>query len=237
MRATRAAAAAGAILVSTSAHAGVEAALGVGLGLSADLADAASAGETRLRPGPELTVPLRLRLLDPLRLRVDLSVTYASGVDELTWQDSAEGVPVRRTDADSHAAFFGGVRGSAGLEVQIPLSGRVRPFFAADVGVAGVGMFHALREEAAVLLDPAQNDLGDPGNIDPYTIQPALWTHAAVGATAQLNDRLELVVELGYGSAFVGSRALAKTALAQDARREAFALNPLRAMVGVAWKL
>lgn len=221
----------------SSAMAGSEVSLGLSLGVGGDLGDRASAGQTRLGVGPTLSVPLRVRIVDPVRFRADLSLTEASGLDQLTWTGEVEGVPVRFTDDDGHLAIFGGLGLTVGFEAQVPLAGRARPYLALDAGVMGVGMFHALREASSVLLDPEQNDVGNPRNLDPYTIQATVVGDLALGTSIRATDRLEVFVEFGYSSAFVGPKALRKTPSEADARREAFAFNPLRGTVGLAWRL
>ncbi|HMV70229.1 MAG TPA: hypothetical protein PKA64_25535, partial [Myxococcota bacterium] len=161
----------------------------------------------------------------------------ASGVDQLTWSGSIDGIPLRFEDAEGHLAILGGLGAEAGLEAQVPLRGPVRPYAYGELGLLGVGMFHAMRDETAVLLDPTQNDLGNPRNIDPYTLQAVFDAGLGGGVRVSAGERVEIRVELGYGSAFVGPRALRKTAPEQEARREAFAFNPLRAVVGLSWRL
>jgi hypothetical protein len=220
-----------------AAWAGVDVWMGVGAGVADDLGDAASAGETRLRAGPAAVVPVRFGLSPWLRLRVDLRFEVGFGVDQLTWDEVYDGAVVRRTDGDTHRAFVGALGGELGLEVQVPVNGPVRPFLAASAGVVGVGAYHALSEDTAVLLDPEQNRLGEPGNLDPYTVQPAVSYGVGAGAAWRARDRVDLWVEIGYGGAFLPAKALRKTPVDLDARREAFAWNPFRATVGVLFKL
>ena len=220
-------------LVMAPAVAGVEVRVGAGLGLVADLNDRVSNGETRLRAGPSLVVPVRFEVSPHVRLRVDLNLETASGVDELTWLGDVDGVPVRRTDADGHLAIFGGLGLNFGLQASVPVRGPARPYLAAGGGLFGVGMYHALRDGTAVLLDPDQNDLGDPGNIDPYTLSVAGNLFVAGGVEVEVQKRVELWVEIGYSAALVGAAPLRKTPEAFDARREAFVWNPLRAGLGV----
>lgn len=216
-----------------AAMAGVDARVGVGLGLSADLPDGASAGETRLRPGGYVGVPVRLDVAPLVRLRGDVRLELAGGVDELTWDEAVDGATVRRTDADGHLAIVGALGFELGASVYAPVAGRARPFLGLGGGLMAVGVYHALRDETAVLLDPTQNDLGNPRNIDPYTVQAVGTVHVVGGVDVRLTRRVELSVEVGYGSALVGARALRKTAAASDARREAFGWNPLRAGLAV----
>lgn len=224
-------------LASGPAWAGPDVSVGLAAGVAVDMKDAASEGQTRLGAGAEVRVPVRVQLLDALALRADLRLASGSGVDQLTWTAAVDGVPIRFTDEDAHLAILGGLGAELGLEAQIPLKGRARPYLFGEVGVLGVGMFHAMRGGTAILLDPTQNDLGNPRNLDPYTLQAALDAGLGAGLLVRAGERVEIRVELGYSSAFVGPRALEKTAPEQEARREAFAYNPLRAVVGLSWRL
>jgi hypothetical protein len=154
-------------------------------------------------------------------------------VDELTWQEELDGASVRRTDADGHLAILGGLGVNVGFQASAPVRGPARPYVAAGGGLFGVGVYHALRDGTAVLLDPDQNDLGDPGNIDPYTLTAAGNVFVAGGLEVEVQKQVELWVEIGYSAALVGAAPLRKTSVALDARREAFAWNPLRAGLGV----
>jgi hypothetical protein len=172
-----------------------------------------------------------------VRVRLDLRYEMGLGRDELTWNETIDGAVVRRSDADGHAAFVGVLGAEVGIDAIVPVAGRVRPYFGATVGVAGVGAYHSLREDTAVLLDPELNDPQDPMNIDPYTLQAVASVSGAAGVTWRAQERLDLCFEMGYGSAFIASRALRKSPSELDARREAFAWNPFRVSVGVLFKL
>lgn len=221
----------------SAAVAGDVASLGLSVGLVGDLRDRASQGETRLSPGVSVAVPLRLSVLDALRVRADLHFSTAWGDDQLTWTRTVGDSSVRLQDAGSQTAYVGVLGLSVGIEAHVPVKGAVRPYGYATVGVAGVGVYHALRGETAELLDPAQNEIGNPRNLDPYTLQAALEAGAGLGVSARVSRKVEVWFETGYSGAFVGPATLRKTAPSAEARREAFAWNPLRASVGVVFPL
>jgi hypothetical protein len=224
-------------VASNAATAGADVWLGAGVGVSEDLVDGASGEHTRLGVGPSLFVPLRVGLTPWMRLRLDLRLEVGFGVDQLTWNEEIDGVQVRRTDADTHRAFVGALGGELGVEARIPTGAKVEPYVGAGVGVVGVGAYHALSEDTAVLLDPDQNRLGEPGNLDPYTVQASVSYSLAAGAAWRARDAVDLWVEIGYGGAFLPSQSLRKAPVELDARREAFAWNPFRVAVGVLFKL
>lgn len=207
--------------------------LGAAAGVAVDLPDRASGDDTRFGAGPRLLLPFRVAFDAPVRLRIDLEGEGAGGLDRLEW--TADGTRVQ--DDDSHKAFLGLVGLHLGADVVIPTGGRVQPHVGASIGVAGVGVFHALRGGSAALLDPDQNDLGNPRNLDPHTVQAAVVPQVALGLVAALSDRVDLLVETGYAGAFLPAASLRRTAEAQGAERGALAWNPIRASVGVLVRL
>jgi hypothetical protein len=221
----------------SAASAATTVSMGLGAGVAADLGDKASDGNTRLGVGPGAVIPIRIAPLDFLRIRLDVRCEMGFGVDQLTWSETIDGVEVRRTDDDAHRAFVGNLSVETGLDVVIPTGGGTQPYLAGTIGVGMVGAYHVLDGGSAVLLDPGLNDLDDPRNIDPYTLQPALVAGVAAGLTIRASDKVDLWLETGYSAAVVGPRSLRKTAPELDARREAFAWNPIRAGLGFAVKL
>lgn len=220
------------LLTAGSARA-ADVAMGIGAGVVADLPDRASAGATRFGVGPSVVVPVAITPVPYLRLRIDLRLEQATGVDQLTWTRTTDGLDERVEDADEHTAFLFGVGLLAGVDGVLPVAGRVQPHLGVSVGALGVGVFHALRGTSLVLLDPDANDLGNPRNIDPYTLQIAPVVMGRLGLVARLGDRVDLWVETGYSSAFVGPRPLVKAPPELDARRQAFAWNPIVGAVGI----
>jgi hypothetical protein len=217
----------------------VEVHAGVGIGVMADLADAASrAGlasepDTRWGPGFSVSVPVRVAVHDLVRLRVDPRLEVAQGVDQLTWDAGVFGVDARAQDDGAHEAWLGLLGLDLGAEVMVPVGGPVRPTLHAAFGLWGVGTFHALRGQSLALLDPAQNDVGDVRNLDPYALQLVPGGIVGAGVQAAVADGVQVGVELSYGGGYARPAALRKAPDALDARREAFAVNPIRATLTV----
>jgi hypothetical protein len=214
-------------------------AVGVGIGVMADLSDAASrpAGapeaDTRWGPGIAVSVPVRVALHELVRLRIDPRLEVASGVDQLTWDAGVFGVDARAQDDGAHEAWLGLAGVDLGAEVVVPVAGAVRPTLHAALGMWGVGAFHALRGESLALLDPAQNVVGDARNRDPYTVQFVPGGTVGAGVLASVGAGVQIGAELSYGGGFVAPAALRKAPEGLDGRREAFAVNPIRATLSV----
>lgn len=215
----------------------VRADIGLGVGAVADLPDRASAGDTRLGPGAMFRLPIKVHLTPVVALRVDIGVEGCKGVDQLTWTVDADGLRYRVEDADDHHAYIVSGIAQLGLDLTVPVRGRTRPVFGVSGGVAVVAALHALRGSTTVLLDPAVNGAGDTSDLDPYTSQVAPWVSVDAGLTSALAPRVDLWVTAGYGAAFVAPRGLYKALPALEARREAFAWNPVRAAIGVSFRL
>lgn len=215
----------------------VRADLGLGLGLAADMPDRASHGDTRLEAGATFRVPIRVHLSPVVALRLDLGVEGCRGVDQLTWNVNADGLVYRVEDADEHRAYVVSALADLGVDLTVPVRGRTRPVFGLSGGLAVVGVFHALRGSTTALLDPALHDGSDSSTLDPHTLQVAPWAAVDAGLTSAVAPRVDLWVTAGYGAAFVAPRGLRKAPPALDARREAFAWNPLRAAIGVSFRL
>lgn len=208
--------------------------VGVGVGVATDLGDPASADHTRFKPGPSLAVPVRWNLTEEsgdvlLRLRATGRAELAMGNDQLTWDVGVAGTTVRVSD-DEHLAVLthGGV--IVGPEVVIP-NGEVSPYFGAGLGLGWIGTYHSLSGDSAVLLDPEQNDLDNPNNLDPYTSQAVIQTEMVVGV--DLATEQPLFLELSMGGAWVGERALKKSPERSAATRSAYGWNPVRLTAGV----
>jgi hypothetical protein len=85
------------------------------------------------------------------------------------------------------------------------------------------------------LLDPAQNQLGDPGNIDPFASSVVLAYEVGIGV--RLDGPVVPWVELGYANAYLPEAPLSKTPSKLDASRAAFGWNTARCAVGVSFSL
>ena len=218
------------------AHAG-KAWMGIGAGVVADMGDRASGESVDFGVGPQLVVPIRIDTTDWLRVRIDLGLEGGWGLDQLTWSRDIMGEATRFTDDGQHLAIIGVLALDAGIEADIPLRGIARPYLGATLGVGGVGAYHAMRGETAILLDPEQNDIGNPRNIDPHTVQAVLRTGVSLGLRIRASDKVAVYAETGYSAALVGQKALKKARPELDAQREAFAWNPLRGSLGVVFRL
>ncbi|MFT5456803.1 MAG: hypothetical protein ACI9K2_003291 [Myxococcota bacterium] len=203
--------------------------IGVGAGLAADLADPASASHTRFAVGPSLLVPVSLGLGEYAAFRANLRADLATGRDRVTWA-----VGDQRTADDDHFAMLASAGLTLGAEVTFA-RGTVQPFLVAAAGPAWVGTFHSFSGPTAVLLDPAQNDLANSGNVDPATSQLVLAYEAALGA--RTDGPVAPWLEAGFSNAWVGERDLRKTPPASKARRSAYGWNALRLAVGIGFEL
>jgi hypothetical protein len=231
--------------------AAAEVTVGLGGGVSADLPDRLSTYEgvrhTAFKPGAAVIVPLRFRWKDTIGLAVDLSTTFAGGRDRLTWS-----LPLGSSRADfyddDHRAWLSSFDLRVGPELTIPLSGPFRPYVGVNAGVALVSVFHdlagndagaepsAIDADTAVLYDTSTYAYG-AGALDPWSFQGTFVADARVGGRLRLGDRFDLWLEAGYGTSFVPSAHLRKTTSELQARRAAFAWNPVRAALGFAVRL
>lgn len=209
--------------------------LGVGVALAIDLPDPASKGSARFVPGPSLWVPFRWTVVPLARARLDLRADLApGGTDTVRWTEEVDGEPVE-VHSTGHFAMFVAVGLSAGVDFLIPVKGKVAPYLGADLGVAWVGTFHSFEGATRPLLDPDQNDLDDPGNLDPYTTQWAPLTDLHGGVDVPLSEGVALWVETGYSVAFLNARDLRKTPPELDATRDPYGWNAFRIGTGVSF--
>lgn len=206
--------------------------LGVGAALALDLPDRASKDYASFGPGPSLLVPLRVGLTEHARLRSTLRADLGFGSDRVTWGVEVDGQQLRVASED-HWAMLAAAGLTVGPEVSLPVSGPVVPYLGAELGAAWVGTYHAFGPDAAILLDPDQNELDNPKNVDPYTTQLALLTDLHAGVSLGAGDGVGGWAELGYSAAYLGARTLNKSPAEIDARREAYGWNPLRLAAGV----
>ena len=128
---------------------------------------------------------------------------------------------------------------TVGAEARVPDEDLpVVPLAGFGVGGAWVGTWHSFGvaesgADTTLLLDPAENDLSDPNNIDPYATNLALLVDVYGGAAIPLTDSLDGVVEIGYSVAFLPGEELQKATPGLDAQRDAFGWNALRLQAGV----
>lgn len=214
-----------------------EVSAGFGLGIGTDMPDKVSKDYANFGPGPGLLIPLWWELGSAARLRATARADMAMGSDRVTWAAGAvDGSDVRLYD-DDHLAVLVAASLTVGGEVVIPGSG-VAPYLGAELGPAWIGTYHSLDgATATALLDPEQNELDNPGNIDPYTGQVAWRSDVHLGVQPSIGDTSSAWLELGYSLAFVGEKALRKTPEDIDARRAPYGYNAIRLGVGLAFEL
>lgn len=228
----------GALLLPTSALA-TEGSVGVQLGATLDLPDRVSGGYTRFGPGGGLAVPVRFRIGEHAYLRAALRLDAATGNDRVTWDQTAGDRIVRMSSRD-HFTLLTAAALTVGGEVRAPVDWPALPFLGASVGGTWVGTWHSFGisdsgVDTTPLLDPAQNDLSNPNNIDPWAGGFAVLAELHAGAAIPVGSSMELLFEAGYGVAFLPEAELRKAPPALQARRSAFGWNPIRIQAGLAF--
>lgn len=220
--------------------------IGVGAGVAFDLPDRAStlqAGDpvrtvrTGFGPGPLLRIPFRWQVAPLARVRVDADLSLATGQDVVTWTQQIDGEPVDFFDADHFTmALSAGL--SVGADLFVPVGDAlIAPYLGADLGGGWMGVYHSFGGRTQVLLDPEQNDLENPNNVDPYTSQAVFLSELHAGAEVAAGTGLAVWLEAGYSVAFVPARDLKKTPTGLNARREPFGYNAVRIAVGLNFSL
>lgn len=213
-------------------------ALGALVGTSFDLPDASSGEHTRFGPGGSLSVPLRVELAPYAFFRATLRADAGTGRDRVSWAAVAGDQDVRLASSD-HWAMLTAASLTVGAEGRLPGEDLpVVPLAGFGVGGAWVATWHSFGVsdsgvDTTILMDPAQNDLADPNNIDPYAANLALLVDVYGGAAIPLSDSLDGVVEIGYSVAFLPGEELQKATPGLDAQRDAFGWNALRLQAGV----
>lgn len=215
-------------------------ALGASLGVSYDLPDRVSGGQTRFGPGPTLSIPVRYRLAEGAFLKATVRADVGSGTDRVSWAGDLAGDPVRLA-THGHWGLLTAASFTIGGEARVPDLLPVEPLFGVELGGAWVGTWHSFGPpdgegtDTTFLLDPAQNDLQDPNNRDPYA---TAWTAVAdvrLGTAVPVSEPVEVVIEIGYTLAYLKDAPLQKSPPALDARRDAFGWNTIRLQAGVSW--
>lgn len=206
--------------------------VGALVGVGWDLPDAALPEGAVFDPGPALTLPIRRTLSPGADVRATVELWGATGRDTVAWTERVEGQDVRFV-SDAHWSLATAARLGVGPEIALLPGRRVGPYVGADAGVAVVGSWHSFGGDTQALLDPAANDLDDPGNVDPYTLQAVPAAGATLGMRVGSPGRLAWEIELGYTVAFLPSAPLRKTPPALEASRSAYALDVMRLGLGV----
>jgi hypothetical protein len=143
----------------------------------------------------------------------------------LSWDLHVGGETLRAAD-DDHLSFHVGAGAVLGPELRVPLGDEPDLTFNVDAGATWVGSYHALDAETQVLFDPAQNDLDNPNNVDPYSGTVAPRVGLSVGFDAR--GAAPVRFEVGWSTAWVPDAPLAKTPARRAAVREAYAYNVVR---------
>lgn len=222
----------------STAHA-FDTSVGVLAGGTFDLPDRASGGYTRFNPGGGLAVPVRIRVGESSFVRASMRLDSATGNDRVTWDATAGDQRVRLSSRD-HWTLLTAAALTVGGEVRAPTDWAVLPFGGASLGGTWVGTWHSFGQsdegvDTTSLLDPEQNELTDPNNIDPWAGGFAVLAEVHLGAAVPVSDGLELLLETGYSVAFLPEADLNKAPPSANARRSAFGWNPLRVQVGLAF--
>ena len=207
--------------------------LGVGASVGYDLpGPAADGGAFGVAPGVQ--VPLTVSSGERVRWRFGLRGELGTGSDRVSWSEVVDGAASRVTDT-GHFALLATTALTVGPELALPSFGGVTPVFGVAAGPALAATFHAFDAEADFLLDPAQNALTDPGNLDPYTLQAALCTELHLGLRG--GGRVGWWVDAGLGATWLGAAPLRKSLPGVDAQRDALRWDPARVTGGVSFAL
>ncbi|TVQ91970.1 MAG: hypothetical protein EA397_08045 [Deltaproteobacteria bacterium] len=216
-----------------------DASVGVLAGTAIDMPDRVSSGSTRFNPGGSLAIPIRYRIGEAAFLRAAVRLDAATGHDQVTW-NAAAGDRMLRMSSRDHWSLLGAAALTVGGEVRVPAEWAVLPYGGASIGGTWVGTWHSFGVsdsgvDTRMLIDPAQNDLNDGNNIDPWASGFAILAEVHLGAAVPLSDTVELQVETGYSMAYLPEADLRKATPGLDARRSAFGWNPVRIQAGIAF--
>jgi hypothetical protein len=175
--------------------------------------------------GTAIRAPIRWVPHSVVALRVDPFIALHSGQDRVEWSQFDGAVSYASEDHWTLLTQMGVV---VGPELSPWAEQQFSPYFGTSAGVSLSRHWHSFKDGAAVLLDPAQNDVGSGSNVDPYTQQwiPMVGLHAGVRIEEVLPFAIE--AELGYNVAFMRRASLKKARPALDAVRTAYGFNPLR---------
>jgi hypothetical protein len=206
---------------------------GVGLGVRTELNDGSS-GDAALKfgPGPIVWVPVRIPLAEGFFLRGDLQLGGNGGQDRVEWQRLDSMVTVY---SDTHWTLLTEAGLSVGPELSLFENGSTRVLWGVTGGVNTSASWHSFDSTAVDVFDPEKNDLDNPMNIDPYTLQasPAVGTHASL--LIETRSALAFELEVGYKVSTLREAPLRKADADVNAVRSAMGLNFFRLGVSVIW--
>lgn len=201
-------------------------AVGASAGLGGDLANPPPQGDGRSSLGPAGVLRAHLDVgWGEAAVRLQGAGLAGPARDTLYWWDDGW------QRSDEHWAWLGTVALGVGPALNFAPRPGLAIGVAATAGAMGVGAFHDLGGPTAYLLDPSQNDLDNPDNLDPYTLQAV--PSAELVAALRLGKGLAAEVELGYTLALVPAADLSGVPPESSARRTAFALGAVFVAVGV----
>jgi hypothetical protein len=207
--------------------------LGLGASVGYDLPGPASDGGA-FGVAPGVSVPLTVASGERVRWRLGLRGEFGIGSDRVSWNEVVDGTSTRVTDT-GHFALLATSALTVGPELALPSVGAVTPVFGVAAGPALAATFHAFDPEADFLLDPAQNALSNPDNVDPYTLQAALCTELHLGLRG--GGTVGWWVDAGLGATWLGAAPLRKAIPEVDAQRDALRWDPVRLAGGVSFAL
>lgn len=199
---------------------------GVQAAIVGDPPDAVSQGY--YAPGGAVAVPLRHTIRPGADIRVALDLAMAGGHDSVSWREN----DVAFESADHWSMVMAG-RIFVGPELAFTPGRPMTPYLGAGIGAGVVANFHSFGDDTSLLLDPEQNALDDPMNVDPWTLSfvPAAEVHG--GLRFAVSERVAVEVDLGYTASYIPAAPLRKSPPELDARRAAYALDLARVGVGV----
>ena len=200
--------------------------LGVGIDLAKDLGDPGmEQGASRMGLGPTIRAPLRWAPHPKVAVRADTFFSMMGGQDRVEWYQYNGTVGYHSED---HWTLLTQLGTSIGPEISPWSDADVSPYAGANIGFSWVRHWHSFDGASAVLLDPAENNVDQGGNIDPYTDQLAPMTGFQLGVRFMEVLPFAFEAELGYNVAFLRAAPLKKARPALNATRTAYGFNPLR---------
>ncbi len=200
--------------------------VGAGLDLLTDIGDPGlDQGGANLGWGVAVRAPVRWVPQPVVALRIDPFVSLNRGQDRVEWTQFGGSVDYASED---HWTMLTQLGFTIGPELSPWSDSSLAPYVGTSVGLAWARHWHSFRGDAAVLLDPASNDVNSGGNIDPYSdqIAPSAGVHVGV----RIHDVLPFAIEteLGYNVAFTRRVRLKNARPALNASRAGYGFNPIR---------
>lgn len=198
------------------AHAG-DLSVGLGGGITKDMGDPALGGEkyANFGVGLGLLVPVRYKVGDTTRLRLDLGLQMARGTDRVTWEQADTTYYVDDQPAAVTAATLG-VGGDL-------FFGKSPVYLGATMGGGYFVVAHSV--------SGAPSELGT--DLSSRQFAPVADVH--LGGYQGVGDTLAVWLEAGYSISFLDASALTSAGL--NAQRAPFGWNAVRVGLGVSLSL